>query len=98
MSWVEEPSRHKTRIARAALIGCLASGLIQEQVLALAWNVEVTLGEMKGLAQVSAVAELMGGTLILLRQVYAELGQRQVGIVARALARKGQVWSLESMM
>ena len=86
------------RFHRCALVICLLSGLLQKALVEFAWDVQTTLKEVGSLVKASSAEELVGGTLILARQVYASHAQRIVGTMARELSRlKGGGWSSKAL-
>ena len=92
-TWLTEVSFARTRAFRAAWLLALFAGLVQKPHVALAWDVVATLEAMWSLRSVQAAPMVMGTTLILLRQIYAEKGQQLVATMACRLVRRKQDWN-----
>jgi hypothetical protein len=82
---------------RMLLLGCILCGLIQKPLISFAWDVQALEEVLCSLDAAKASDELMGGTAILLRQVFAARGQRFVGDMALALAGSGSRWTKRSL-
>ena len=83
---------------RTALVLALRSGLLQKGLLEFAWDVQTTVEEMGKLVCASSVEELIGGSLVLARQVYASAAQQQVASMAMELSGvQGRVWCSKSL-
>ena len=61
--------------------------------MALAWEELATMKAMRSVHALEAAPMVMGTTLILLRQIYAEKGQQLVATMACRLVRGKQEWS-----
>ena len=92
-TWLSEASSAQMRAFRAAWLSALFAGLVQKPRVALAWDVLATIEAMRSLHALEAAPMVMGATLILLRQIYAEKGQQCVATMARRLVRRKQGWS-----
>ena len=92
-TWLSESRSAEVRTFRAAWLLALFSGLVQKPRVALAWDVLATLDGMRALHSLKAAPMVLGMTLILLRQVYAEKAQRLVATIACRLARAKRSWS-----
>ena len=93
-TWLQESSSPAVRAFRAAWLMSLYSGLVQKPRISLAWDVRVTMEAMRSVTAVTSVPEVLGMTLILLRQVYAEKGQQLVAAMACRQARSRQGWTI----
>ena len=83
---------------RTALVLALRSGLLQKALLEFAWDVQTTVEEMGNLLRASSVEELIGGSLVLARQVYASHAQQVVVSMALDLSRvQGRAWCSKSL-
>ena len=103
-TWITSAVAERQKAARVLFIACLVAGLVQKPLVSFAWDVETLQAELLrvlerigGLREVARGASLLGGTAILLRQVFAEKGQRAVGAIAETLAVAGQMWDLKAI-
>ena len=67
---------------RMLLLGCIASGLIQMPMITLAWDMRVFEQSLAKLHRAKASCDLLGGTAISLRQVFAVVAQEVVAELA----------------
>ncbi len=98
VTWLTEASSAQVRAFRAAWLLALFAGLVQKPRVALAWDVLVTLKAMRSLSSANAAPMVMGTTLILLRQIYAEKGQQLVATMACRLARGKRDWDQAALV
>lgn len=82
---------------RLLLLACIFCGVIQKPLIAFAWDVQTFEDCLRELHTKKASLALMGGTAILLRQVFAVAGQLLVKEVAVALADAGTTWKQASL-
>jgi len=85
--WVTSASAESVRRARVLLVASILGGLIQKPLIKFAWDVQAFTKELVALHKTmvrhaSAGPEsfhslLIGGTAILLRQIFATVGQRR---------------------
>ena len=87
-TWLSESPSAEVRAFRAAWLLALFAGLVQKPRVALAWDVRATLQAMRALHSLKAAPMVMGMTLILLRQVYAEKGQQLVAPTHRTSQKR----------
>ena len=80
------------RLFRFFVLGCIARGINQKPGALFSWDVDAFQRAIAPLWNRSASLALIGGTAIILRQVFAARGQALVGRLARALHRGGRVW------
>ena len=96
-TWLAAPAEAGTRPAnlravvryRLLLLSCILCCLIQKPLIAFAWDVQAFEDALRALHGNKANLALMGGTAILLRQVFAARAQMQVKTMALALAGAG---------
>ena len=74
---------------RLLLLACIFCGIIQKPLITFAWDVQAFEDCLRELHAKKASLALMGGTAILLRQVFALCGQVLVKEMAVALADAG---------
>ena len=82
---------------RLLLLSCIFCGLIQKLLIAFAWDMQEFEDALYRLHGKKANLALMGGTAILLRQVFASPAQNQVKTMALALARAGTTWKRRNL-
>ena len=77
VTWLSESPSAQVRAFRAAwLLLALFAGLVQKPRVAMAWDILATLRGMRAVHALKAAPVVMGTTLILVRQVYADKGQQ----------------------
>ena len=92
-TWIDDGASTSVRTFRSAWLLCLLSGLVQKPLVRMAWDVEVTVEQLAALRHVSKAPGILGMTLILLRQVYAQKAQDAVGRMSVQVASGfGDVW------
>ena len=82
---------------RLLLLSCIFCGLIQKPLIAFAWDMQAFEDALCALHGKKANLALMGGTAILLRQVFASRAQMQVKTMALALAGAGSTWKRRNL-
>ena len=82
---------------RLLLLSCIFCGLIQKPLIAFAWDMQAFEDALYALQRKTANLALMGGTAILLRQVFASRAQTQVKTMALALAAAGTTWKRRNL-
>ena len=96
-SSVEEPVRR----ARLAFLGSIVAGLFQKPMIVFAWDVKMFMHQLcrvhRQIRAGTSGSLLVGGTAILLRQVFAWKGQAVVGDLAETLAVAGKTWDKPSL-
>ena len=84
------------RRARYAFVACVVCGLVQKPLIKFAWDVQAFQAELhrvhKRVRTRGGGEAVLGGTAILLRQVFAAKGQRVVADIAISLAVAGKSW------
>ena len=95
-TWLGDGDSDSVRTFRSAWLLCLFTGLVQKPLVRMAWDVQVTVKVMAALRRGRRAPEVLGMTLILLRQVYAQKGQEIVGDMARALGLHGR-WTAPAL-
>ena len=96
--WPSSGGNDEAWFHRTALVLALRSGLLQKALLEFAWDVQTTVEEMGNLLRASSVEELIGGSLVLARQVYASHAQQVVVSMALDLSRvQGRAWCSKSL-
>ena len=102
-SWLDQqpsgsgPRSGKQVLARRFLLACLWAGILQKPGAHFADDVVTSSQAVAALCNGRAVAELIGGTLIILRQVWARRGQGVVSTMAMALHRQGRCWDRRAL-
>ena len=96
-TWLDDGVPASVRRIRSAWLLCLLTGLVQKPLVRMAWDVEVTVEMMAALREVCGAPEVLGMTLILLRQVYAQKGQLMVGRMALEIKGTWTVRALETL-
>lgn len=97
-TWIAPSLGGKAVRLRLLLLGCILCGLIQKPLIAFAWDVQALQEVIQSVARAKASPSLLGGTAILLRQVFAVKGQTVVGDIALALAGSGcPSWNRKSL-
>ena len=96
-------------LARQCFLACIVAGLIQKPMIIFAWDVQTfrrQLGRVQeqlplprggGTCFARRASQLLGGTAVLLRHIFAVKGQQAVGDIAVALAVAGRVWDATSL-
>ena len=97
LTWVHDSANVEVRHWRSAWLLCLLTGLVQKPLVRHAWDVQVTVKTMAALRAVCEAPEVLGSTLILLRQVYAQKGQQMVGSMALELKGTWTVGALRTL-
>jgi len=82
---------------RWLLLACISCGLIQKPLISFAWDVQVFVKTLADVHKANASRQLLGGTAILLRQVFAATAQDVVGRRALDLAARGGRWTCRSL-
>ena len=77
----------KVRRWRFLLLACITCGLIQKPFISFAWDVITFSQALVQLCNIRASSALIGGTAILLRQVFAMVGQKTVAKLAIQLQK-----------
>ena len=100
-TWLSSAMAEKARRARYAFLACLVGGLIQKPLIKFAWDVQAFQEQLQRVYEAWRIrgggVALLGGTAILLRQVFATVGQAAVGDIGTALAVAGKCWDKASM-
>ena len=97
-TWLDDSASPGVRSVRSAWLLCLLSGLVQKPLVRVAWDIEVTIVQMAALRAVSKAPVVLGMTLILLRQVYAQKAQEAVGRASIELASGGErLWPRKAL-
>ena len=100
-TWVSSAVSPRVRAARLLFISCIVAGLIQKPLIKFAWDVKAFQMQIRRVHSKirlrSGGAALLGGTAILLRQIFAAKGQRVIGSLAVSLAMAGHVWDEASL-
>ena len=95
-TWVSSAKSGRIRAARLAFIACIVGGLLQKPLIKFAWDVQAFQTQLARVYQHISTrgggAALLGGTAILLRQIFATKGQELVGDIAVTLAMAGTMW------
>ena len=91
-TWLEPAAAGDALSMRWLLLACIACGLIQKPLPGFAWDVRATHAALAQLKNRGASLELMGGTAIVMRQLYACKAQAVAFAAAKALHRRRQVW------
>ena len=93
-----EPANSRAVVRyRLLLLSCIFCGLIQKPLIAFAWDVQAFEDALRAVHGKKASLALMGGTAILLRQVFAARAQMQVKTMAIALAGAGGKWKRRNL-
>ena len=100
-TWISSVPAGRVRSARLVFLACVVSGLIQKPLLKFAWDVQSLQTQLKRVHECMRTrcggAALLGGTAILLRQIFATKGQEKVGDVAVSLAVAGKMWDKQAI-
>ena len=100
-TWISSVPAGRVRLARLVFLACAVSGLIQKPLIKFAWDVQTLQTQVKRVHGCMRIrcggAALLGGTAILLRQVFATKGQEKVGDVAVSLAVAGKMWDQQAI-
>ena len=100
-TWLSSALEEPLRRTRLAFLGSIVAGLIQKPLIAFAWDMRMfthQLGPARSHTKVDGCGSLLlGGTAILLRQVFAWKGQAVVGDLAVTLAVAGKTWDDSSL-
>ena len=95
-SWLSSALAENVRRARYAFVACVVCGLMQKPLIKFAWDVQAFQTELqrvyKRVRTRGGGEAVLGGTAILLRQVFAAKGQRVVADIAISLAVAGKSW------
>ena len=90
--------------ARTLFIACMLAGLMQKPLIKFAWDVQAFVRSLLRVHSAcpardrgGGAGRLLGGTAILLRQVFASQGQAMVAEFAASLAVAGQGWTPERL-
>ena len=91
--------------ARTLFIACMLAGLMQKPLIKFAWDVQAFVRSLLRVHSAclardrgGGAGRLLGGTAILLRQVFASQGQAMVAEFAASLAVAGQGWTPERLL
>ena len=100
-TWVSSVPAGRVRLTRLVFLACVVSGLTQKPLLKFAWDVQSLQTQLKRVHECMRIrcggAALLGGTAILLRQIFATKGQEKVGDVAVSLAVAGKMWDKQAI-
>ena len=102
-SWLDQqrfgpcPKSGKQVRARRFVLACMWSGILQKPGAHFAKDVVASSKAVAALCNGRAAAELIGGTLIIVRQVWALRGQGVVSTLAMALHRQGRCWDRRAL-
>ena len=95
-TWLSSEVSEQVRRARYAFLACLVGGLMQKPLIKFAWDMQNFQTELrrvhKRLRTRGDGEAVLGGTAILLRQVFAAKGQSVVADIAVSLAVAGKNW------
>ena len=91
------PKSRKQALARRFVLACMWSGFVQKPGAHFAEDVATSSKAVAALCNGRAAAELIGGTLITVRQVWALRGQGLVSTLAMALHRQGRCWDRRAL-
>ena len=95
-TWLSSAMAEPVRRARYAFFACIGAGLLQKPLIKFAWDIQALQRHLQIVYQHTSTrgrgAALLGGTAILLRQVFAAKGQKVVADVAISLAAAGKTW------
>ncbi len=91
-TWLSAAVADDVRRHRLFHLATVVAGISQKPCATLAWDVQWSHRVLAACYRKRANAEFLGMTLILLRQVWAEVGQGLVGTVAAELLRAGRSW------
>ena len=94
-TWLDAPP--SAALARRYHLACIWAGICQKPGANFAADVEKTSSAISALCELHAKSALVGGTLILLRQVHALRGQGVVSAVAESLHTTGRVWDRRAL-
>ena len=94
-TWLDAPP--SVRLARRYHLACIWAGICQKPGASFAPDVAATSSAISALCGLRARLSLIGGTLILLRQVHALRGQGVVSAVAGGLHKTGRVWDRRAL-
>ena len=81
------------RLFRLLHLATVVAGLNQKPCALFAWDVQWTYKVLHDVRQRGGSAAFLGTTLIVLRMVFAKIGQVIVGKVAATLQRAGRSWN-----
>ena len=100
-TWLSSAMAEHVRRARYAFVASIVAGLVQKPLIKFAWDIQALQKHLQRLHQHTSTcgrgAALLGGTAILLRQVFATKGQEVVADVAISLAVAGKIWDKASL-
>ena len=100
-TWLSSAMAEDVRRARYAFLACIVAGLVQKPLIKFALDIQALQKHLRGVHQHACTrgrgAALLGGTAILLRQVFASKGQEVVAEVAMSLAVAGKTWDKVSL-
>ena len=97
-TWLDDSATTAERRFRSAWLLSLLSGLVQKPLVRMAWDIEVTVLKLAALRSVCEAPGVLGMTLILLRQVYAQKAQEMVGDMSLDVAKGlGHVWTRRAL-
>ena len=82
---------------RVLLLSCIFCGLTQKPLISFAWDMQSFEDAVRELRGRKTSLALLGGTAILLRQVFASRAQVQVKSMALALADAGSTWKAKDL-
>ena len=98
-TWLCPSQPQRVLKARTLFMACIVCGLMQKPLIKFAWDVQTFLQSLTRVhsslrTRGGGACALLGGTAILLRQVFATKGQRVVAEFASSLAVAGKGWSV----
>jgi hypothetical protein len=91
-TWLSPTVVGDVRLFRLLHLATIVAGLNQKPCALLAWDVQWTHKVLHDVRRRGGSAGFLGTTLIVLRMVYAKVGQETVGKLAAALQRAGRSW------
>ena len=91
-TWLSPTVVGDVRLFRLFHLSTIVAGLNQKPCALLAWDVQWTHRVLDAVRRRGGSAAFLGTTLIVLRMVYAKVGQDTVGKLAASLQRAGRTW------
>ena len=100
-TWFSSAVAEHVRRARYAFLACIVAGLVQKPLVKFALDIQAMQKHLRRVHQHASArgcgVSLLGGTAILLRQVFASKGQCLVAELAISLAVAGKTWDKASL-
>jgi len=91
-TWLSPTVVGDVRLFRLFHLSTIVAGLNQKPCALFAWDVQWTHRVLDAVRRRGGSAAFLGTTLIVLRMVYAKVGQETVGKLAASLQRAGRTW------